>query len=225
MFENPIFEKYSTGEIPMDTDLYLRDEVFIDEYESSILKVENGGKWSPVGYVSYIAARKTNAYTIELSWFPNIFDRYHELTIILPLDQIVACVGCYNQDKTPSIFIKSEWLKNLYLKIHSVFALIDVIGIKDALNNGQLTREKLVSIRSGIDDLALEFNDISFISYADSLLLKSNWTVGNFLHKTKYTYNPEIFLHVFQKIRTLYQDLLGLKIYGVFTQGSKRVLP
>ena len=220
MFEHPIFEKYSMEEIPLNTDLYLRDEIFIEEFESSLIKVENGGEWEPVGYVSNIAARRINSSSIELSWFPNIFDRFHELTIVLPRDQIVACVGCSNQDEDVSIFVKSEWLKNLYLKTHSVFGLIDVIGIKDALNEGRLTREKLLILRSGIDGLAQQFSDVSFISFADSLLLKRNWTVGHFQHKTRYTYNPEIFLHLFQKIKELYRSVLGLNIYGVFTQGS-----
>jgi hypothetical protein len=54
MFEHPIFEIYPAAEIPLDTDLYLRDEVFIDEFESSLLKLENGGEWVSVGYVMYL---------------------------------------------------------------------------------------------------------------------------------------------------------------------------
>jgi hypothetical protein len=54
MFEYPIFEIYPADEIPLDTDLYLRDEVFIDEFESSLLKLENGGEWVSVGYVIYL---------------------------------------------------------------------------------------------------------------------------------------------------------------------------
>ena len=215
MFENPIFGIYSAEEIPLDTDLYLRDAVDIDEYEASLLKVENGGEWAPVGYVSYVAARRVNSFSVELSWFPNISDRFHELTIILPRDQIVVCVGCHTQDETPALFVKSEWLKNLYLRTHSVFGLIDAIGIKHAIIEGWLTHDKLLALRSGIDELAGRFSEVSFISFADSLLLKSNWTVGNFIHKTRYTYNPEIFLKVFKEIRELYQTFLGLNIYGV----------
>jgi hypothetical protein len=54
MFEHPIFEIYPADEIPLDTDLYLRDEMFIDEFESSLLKLENGGEWVSVGYVMYL---------------------------------------------------------------------------------------------------------------------------------------------------------------------------
>ena len=54
MFEHPIFEIYPAAEIPLDTDLYLRDEVFIDEFESSLLKLENGGEWVSGGYVMYL---------------------------------------------------------------------------------------------------------------------------------------------------------------------------
>jgi hypothetical protein len=180
MFEHPIFQIYQAEEIPLNTDLYLRDEVFIDEFESSLLKVENGGEWVSVGYVSYVAARRVNAFSVELSWFPNISDRFHELTIILPRDEIVVCVGCNTQDEKPVLFVKSEWLKNLCLRTHLVFGMIDAIGIKHAIIEGRLTHEKLLVLRSGIDELAGRFNEVSFVSFADSLLLKSNWTVGNF---------------------------------------------
>ena len=219
MFDHPIFEIYSAEVIPLNTDLYLRDEVFIDEFESSLLKVENGGEWMSVGYVSYVAARRVNASSIELSWFPNISDRFHELTIILPRDQIVVCVGCDTQDEKPALFVKSKWLNNLYLRTHSVFGLIDAIGIKHDIIEGRLTHEKLLVLRSGIHELAGRFSEVSFISFADSLLLKSNWTVGNFIHKTRYTYNPEVCLQVFKEVKRLYQTVLGLEIYGVFTQG------
>ncbi len=220
MFENKIFDLYDFDKTPLDTDLHLRDEIFIKEYEASLLEVENGGDWKSVGLVSYVAARRVNQSSIELSWFPNIFDRFHELSVVLPRNQFVACVGCWTQDETPSIFVKSEWLKNLHLRSHSVFGLIDAVNIKQAINNAILTRQNLQSLKEKIDEMAVRHEKISFISAADSLFLKSNWTAGHFQLGVKYTYQPEVFIHLFKELKAIYCEVLGLDIYGVFTQGS-----
>lgn len=220
MFEHEIFDAYEFDKIPLDTDIYLRDETEIDEYEASLLKVHSGGEWAPVGLVTYAAARRINKSSLELSWYPNIFDRFHELSIVLPRNQFVTCVGCWNQDEKPSIFVKTEWLKNLYLRSYSVFGLIDAIGIKSAINTGALTRRRLQSLRNRMDKLASRYSKISFISFADSVLIKSNWTVGHFKIGTKYTYEPEIFIRLFKEIKTIYREVLQLDIYGIFTQGS-----
>jgi hypothetical protein len=52
-------------------------------------------------------------------------------------------------------------------------------------------REKLIDLREAIDALAIRTPDVSFISFADSLLLKSNWTVGMVGKTPAYTYSPE----------------------------------
>jgi len=64
------------------------------------------------------------------------------------------------------------------------------------------------------------YPQISFISFADSLVLKSHWTSGYFVDSTKYAYDPECLLYVFEEIQTLFRDVLGLESYGMFTQGS-----
>jgi hypothetical protein len=142
------------------------------------------------------------------------------MSIILPRKQIVVCVGSWNYDEKPSIFVKSEWLKNLHLRSNSVFGLIDAAGVKSAINNGDLTRKKLQLLKRKMDELAGRHRDISFISFADSILLKSNWTAGHFKIGVKYTYKPEVFIHVFKEMQSIYSEVLGLTIYGIFTQGS-----
>ena len=91
---------------------------------------------------------------------------------------------------------------------------------KNALREGQITKSKLVSLRARIDKIAKAYPSISFISFADSLILKSNWTFGHFQSEVEYTYQPEMLLEVFVEIRRAYREVLGLKVYGVFAQGS-----
>ena len=220
MFEHENFDVLEFDKIPLNRDCLLMDEIYIKPYEESLLKLFEGGEYKTVGYVSYIACRKVYENSIELSWYPNIHDRFHEVSISLPKDQLVVCVECWKWDEDPHLFIKSEWLEKLYLRTYSVFCMADAIGVKKALENGELYREKLIELRNKIDDLGKEYPEISFISFADSILIKSNWTVGTYKSEISYTYKPEIFIEIIVKLRGIYKNTLNLDMYAILTQGS-----
>ena len=129
-------------------------------------------------------------------------------------------MGSWQSDENPRVFVKSGWLNHLYLRSYTVFALIDAIGVKSAIRSNALTRDRLVRLRDRIDDMARRYPSVSFISFADSLLLKSNWTVGHFESAVKYIYSPEIFFTLFEELRALYREELWLEIYATLTQGS-----
>ena len=182
----------------------------------------NGGGYPCVGYISYATAKAVIPSSIDLSWYPNIRDRIHAVTVSLPRDQFVTCVDCAGYDEKPRVFVRSTWLTNLHVRAYSVFAIVDAIGVKVALANGKLTRDKLIELRSAIDEIAKSYPAISFISFADSLLIKSNWFVGQYDSDITYTYEPEVFIRVISDIRSAYFDVLGMKIYAVLTQGSNQ---
>ena len=142
MFDHPLIEKYGFEDIPLDRDVYLMDEKWMAEYKATLLGmiVGGGGDTADVGYVSYASVRVAEESAIELSWSPNVFDRFHEVKISLPKDQFVDCIGCSEWDEKPRIFVKGDWLTNLHLRAYSVFAMVDAIGVKSALKNGTLTR-------------------------------------------------------------------------------------
>ena len=52
------------------------------------------------------------------------------------------------------------------------------------------------------------------------MIIKSNWDIGYYRKGIKCSYEPEIFLHVIKEIEAIYQEVLGLEIYAVLTQGS-----
>jgi len=220
LFDHEFFDVYSFESVPLNEDSYLMDECYMKEYEQSMIDTFSGGEGVNVGYIGYIAGRRINDLTIDLSWYPNIYDRFHEVAISLPRDQFVACVGSWRYDEKPHFFVKSAWLEHLYLRQYSVFCMVDAIGVKDALQKGSLSRDKLVVLRNAIDEKAEQNPEVSFISFADSLLLKSNWSVGNFRSDVSYTYQPEDLVKVFRDIREIYQNILGLDVYGIMTQGS-----
>lgn len=193
MFEDVDIDKYSFEEIPLDRDCSLMSENYIEEFDKALGKMLRGEECNPyeIGYVCPVAVRTINNNSLDLSWYPNIFTRFHEVSIILPRDIIKTCVGCWQHDIKPYIFVDHEWLENLYLREYSVFALVDAIGVKNAIRDNALNKEKLIELRAKIDDLAEKENDISFISFADSLILKTNWSVGYFPRALNAHINPK----------------------------------
>jgi hypothetical protein len=221
LFNHPDIEKYRFEEVLLDRDLYLMDEKWMSEYDAMLTPFLKGEReYEVIGYISYAAARNISSYAIELSWYANIHTRFHELHVSLPRDQFVCCVGSRTCDEKPRIFVRSAWLNNLHLRTYSVFSLVDAVGIKRALERGEVTRDRLVALREAIDRVAEKYRSISFISFADSLLLKSNWSVGQFDSEIRYTYEPEILIRVVDELREVYRNILGLDLYAVLTQGS-----
>lgn len=222
MFEHEKFDKYAFENVPLNRDIYLMDEKWMSKYEASLLEVfaGNGADYEPVGYISYACARKIVPEGIELSWHPNINDRFHEVAIWLPKNAYVTCVGSWQCDEKPHVFVKGDWLNHLHLRSYTIFALIDAVGVKAAIRSNVLTRNRLVRLRDRIDDMARRYSDVWFISFADSLRLKGNWTVGHFESSVKYTYRPEIFFKLFAELRALYREELSLEVYASLTQGS-----
>ncbi len=195
------------------------DECWLKEWEAAYLDIFAGKSDRNVGYISYAAVRHATSESLQISWYPNIFDRFHEVSVILPREAFVACVDIYDYDEKPHIFVKGEWLTGLHLRPYSAFALIDAIGVKAALNAGQLSGSKLVQLRNRIDQIAEANPGVAFISFADSLLMKTNWFVGQYDSDISYSYEPETLVRLIPQIADAYQDVLGMSVYATITQG------
>lgn len=219
VFTHPLFRNYAFEHVPLDRDVYLMDEEWLDRYEASLVALFNGGTYDNVGYISYAAIRHVDEFGLDLSWYPNVFDRFHEVRVRLPRNQFISCVDCWQYDEKPHIFVKHGWLTNLHLRPFSAFALVDAIGVKKAINRHELSREKLAALRDRIDRIASAHPGVCFVTFADSLLLKSNWSVGTFDSKVEYTYEPEALVKLFPQLSQIYDEVLSLKIYAVVTQG------
>jgi len=220
LFDHPGIRRYGFADIPLHQDIFLMDEKWMQEYEQALLTMFQGGPYANVGYVSYAAATQIDADSIQLSWYPNIFDRFHEIKVTLPKGQLITCVDCQNYDGNPRLFVNGDWLTNLHLRAYSIFALLDAIGVKEALRGGRLRRERLIELRNAIDEVADKHRSISFVSFADSMLLKSTWFVGHYDSDVKYTYRPEAFFAPVKDVRDSYRKILDLDVYAILTQGS-----
>lgn len=163
MFDHADIDKYDFDNIPLDEDCFLMSEIFMEEFSDSLIKMLEGNECNPyeVGSGGIVAGRKINDNSIDLSWYPNVLTRFHEISISLPKEKVKTCVGCWQYDIKPFIFVEHEWLEHLYTREYSVFVLIDAIGVKSAITNNQLTKEKLVKLRDELDSLAVIHDDIS----------------------------------------------------------------
>lgn len=220
MFDRDEIEKYSFEEVPLNRDIFLMDQKYVAEYEANMIQFLDGrGPFENIGYIAYAAARAIGSDSIELSWYPNIYDRFHEVRVFLPRSQFVASVGSWTIDEKPHIFVTGAWLDSLYTRTYSAFAMVDAIGVKAALLSGRLTRDLLLRLRAEIDALAARYPAVAFVSFADTLLLKYNWSYRPTGEMT-YDYDPEVLLKLLVEIDHVYHQVLGMATYAVIAQGG-----
>lgn len=220
MLDHPDFEQFSFDDIPLDRDLILMGEQWMHTYEQEWLKYFQGEKADlHPGYVSCVAARSVNHDWLELSWYPNTFDRFHEVSVFLPKLAFIACVGSWRHDEKPHIFVREEWLTELHERPLAAFSIIDAIGVKDLLRKGELSSQSLHRLRDEIDEIADRHENFAFISFADSLLVKQVWSMGHVGSEIKYTYSPEALFPVISELRDAFRKALGVSVYAAMTQG------
>lgn len=222
MFTHPLFKTFSVLDTPLDADLIIMEEKWIGDYEREWIRVFGGdGPADPysVGFVTRVAARSIGEGWVELSWYVNINDRFHEVPLFLPEDQIVACVDIQAYDEKPHIFVRRDWLMDIHEKPLTTFAMVDAIGIKRLLQTGQLSAVKLEAFRTRIDLIAEKYPHLAFVSFADSLLVKHVWTIGHVGKPIPYTYSPENMFPTIVELHRAIREVLGVEAYTVMTQG------
>jgi hypothetical protein len=222
-FSNYSFQTFTLDELPIGRDTWVMDQIYMEEWEAEWLKnVDDDDDASPytVGYIMPVSIEVITPTGAEIRWYPNTHDRFHVVKTFLPREAFVGAALAYRYEKRVTVFVKSDWLRKLHLRSNSIFAMIDAVDMTEAIRSGAISHEKVIALRDALDEFAAQYPSISFISFADSLLLKTNWTVGMVETDVKYTYVPESLLILFQQLQTLYRDTLGLEIYGVFAQGS-----
>lgn len=222
-FSHHSFQTFKFDDLPIGHDTWIIDEAYMAEWEVEWLKsINNDVGASPytVGYITRASIEAVTPTGAEIKWYPKIDDRFHVVKTFLPSKAFVGAALAYEYEKRVTVFVKREWLRKLHLRSNSIFAMIDAVDMTAAIQSGAISHEKVIRLRDALDEFATRYPFISFISFADSLLLKTNWTAGMVETDVKYTYAPENLLVLFQQLQTLYRNALGLEIYGVFAQGS-----
>ena len=225
MFDHVDLNSYDFDSVPTGVQCRLMTDRFLNEFESTIVEMvrtedEKEHALYDIGYGSSLVVNQIEEDAIDVSWYVDAMERFHEVSIPIPRKHFVACVSCPKYSVQPYIFVSDAWHESILTKDYSVFCLIDAIGFKQCIRKGVLSPEILISLRSKIDDLAARNPKYSFISFADSLIVKTNWKPGYFIVKQESTYKPESLLSVIDKVREIYRDTINLGIYAVLTQGA-----
>lgn len=219
MFSRQEINHYKFENVPLNQDIFLMQEKWFPAYEQYIEDVYLRKNPDPVGYISYAAVNSISEDHLEISWYPNVLDRFHEVVLRLPRSEFLCCVDCRDIDEKPRIFVSNDWIEDLHRRPYSAFALVDAIGVKKALNAGSLKESKLLSLRNALDSIAESNPGIAMFSFADSVLVKLDWTVGAFDNKTSYTYAPEKLIDIVEVIFGAFEEHIGLGCYACITQG------
>lgn len=220
MLDDPRFEAIQFENIPLNRDIVVMDEKWIPEYEREWLKHFNKVEADThVGFVSYLSCRSIGDDWLEMSWYVNSNDRFHEVPVFLPKSAFVAGVDLSDYDEKPKIFVSSSWITELHERPLAAFAMLDAIGVKQLLQTGNLSVKALRELRDRIDEIAKRNPAYAFISFADSLLVKQVWSVGHVDSEITYTYSPEELFPVVVELQRAFNDTLGVPAYAVMTQG------
>src|SRR5262249_34139512 len=161
----------------------LMSERWMEKYHRYLERVFQAKKTTPPGYVSGVCANGIRSDVLDLTWYPNYFTRFHRVEITLPRSQFVQCVGSWQWDEDPHIFVRDDWVNELHLRPHCLFGMIDAIGIKQAIASERIGRAELLRLRGRLDETCGDFGDTQFISFADTLMFKRTYTVGHFRSK------------------------------------------
>jgi hypothetical protein len=215
-FNHPEIEVYTFDDLPIDQQMWLVDEKWIPDYDKELRSLDD--VYSVASATRVIVETRTAASMEATLYFVQL--RHHRVKVTLPRSEFVIAAGRSSHGVKPFLFVRSEWYEKLHLKQYSVFVLIDAIGVKKILRDGTLIPERLLQLRDRIDRIAADHPGVAFVSFADSLLLKSDWTIGDYERGVLYTYAPERLLRILPLIREAFRAELGLEIYAAITQGA-----
>ena len=222
LFEDCRFQKRSFDEMPLHRDVWVMDEKWAAEWQGAWTAVFQGEDVSPyeVGFITPISIDRIGDDAAEVEWFANTHDRFHAVPIFLPRRVFKYCVCAYEYEKRFTVFVDGQWLDKLHDRTHSTFAMVDACGFGKMLQADVVSANAIRKVRDGIDDLAAKTPKVAFTSFADSLLLKTNWKIGRWDNPTAVIYEPETFVSLLSEIDDLYRTELGVGTYATLAQGN-----
>lgn len=145
--------------------------------------------------------------------------RYHGAVRKLPRSKFVTCVHFWNYQKRPYLVVSQDWFDEIQQALYSLYALVDAIGVRRALESQDgLSPARIAALKSRLDGIAAAHPDHVFFTFADSVIIKTNWSARPGEYST--TYRPESFLDVVEEVRRAFADSLSMDSYAVVTQGA-----
>jgi hypothetical protein len=214
---------YEFDEIPMERDLVMvgagQLEDLRREWARYLSELGQGEPRSPDEKIDgrWCAIEGRTKDSFDLNVCITVTTRYHGAVKKLPRSKFVLCIDFWNHAKSPYLVVDQSWFDEIGRETFSLYALVDAVGMRSLLDRqGRITAGQLARLREGLDVVAGDRLDHAFLSFADSVLVKSNWTAGEY----ESTYRPEDFIEVTERVCIAIEDALDLKSYAVVTQGA-----
>ncbi len=220
MFKHPYFEK-RRFEDQIGKYVWIVSEKYMKPIEEEWLKVfkdQKSGSPYEIGTSSDAKIVSVSETNIEIGYIINRLTRFHSMKFHIPRRVIKNWVGIYGDfdHKNDYIFVDDEWHDTFWDGHISAFLLVDAIGIKNKmLSDTKNFLRELNTLSALIDELALKYPNLLFISAADNIIVKASFSP----RASEPEYNPELLLEVCNDIFAIIKQTLGLDSYGIFTQG------
>ncbi|OGU30409.1 MAG: hypothetical protein A2057_11790 [Ignavibacteria bacterium GWA2_35_9] len=221
-----IFYKYE--EIPINRDIFIISGFQLKDFEKHwqhYFSVENIELKHPNNFLNYKVGyvQKLTNNSLEINIGLNTFIRFHGASRILPSAKVLACVEFTSIGDKPYLIVDGDWFEDNEKAIFSSYAMVDAIGMRSLLEQvGNITETQINNFKSMINNIASEYEEYFFLTYADSVIVKSNWIPKD--REYVKTYQPEILLKVINRIFDSFKSAFHLDAYAVITQGANQVM-
>lgn len=219
---------YKYEEIPTNRDIFIISGFQLKEFEKQwqyYLSDENMELTHPNNFINYKVGYVQKAFdnSLEINIGLNTSIRFHGASRILPSSKVMACIEFTSIGDNPYLIVDGEWFEENEKAIFSSYAMVDAIGMKNLLEQiGTINQSQIKNFKDMINHIASEYKEYFFLTYADSVIIKSNW-----IPKGKeyfQTYQPEILLKIINKIFDSFKSTFKLDAYAVITQGVNQVI-
>lgn len=159
----------------------------------------------------------------EINICINQNSRYHPAVRTLPRSQFVTGIRFRQYGKRDYLVVAQEWFDDIEAGRLSLYALVDAVDMRMLLERqGRITKEQLGTFRAGIDTLATAHPDHAFLAFADSVILKTNWSAS--YDDYDKSYRPEHFLAIANSVAHVFKTAFGLNAYVIATQGFNHLV-
>lgn len=224
---NEHIEFYGATNIPLNKDSFLLSDQWLDRIEqqwTEYLSPEcDYEKWThPNGLMDYIPCHISSANDshLNITLLLDRSSRFHTISKILPTKFFRTAFKVFTSEKRPYIIVDQNWFNNLRNSIYSAYVLIDFVGIRSLLNEyGEFPSNTLNSIKAIVDKFCIQNEDLTFLTCADNIIIKSGWDF--FPENSKY--QPEKLVITVNQLMAEIKKETQISSYSIMTQGANYV--
>lgn len=225
---NQLFSKYPNDvriyeyqEIPENRTFFLiSSKEFDNKSEKWIDYIEGHTYTHPNNYFDYVhgSCKFTKQGVIDIFTEVSLKSRFHGVCKKLLQKDFVFCFQFHSAGEKPFIMVSQEWFDNIHMDNYSVYAMVDIIGIKNyLLKHGLIEDEVITKYKKAVDRISSKESNYTFITFTDNIFIKRNWNSSG--QEYLDSYKPEHMLHVIKEIQTEIYNVFKLTSYAIVTQG------